>query len=118
MNHQIEWNPKAVKQLLKIPRHNAVKIKNRDYRKLSRQLSRDDENIPHEVVSYMVDNDCSIVKAWRVYLKKTQQQVAGRMGITQGSYSSIENSRTNQKATLKKLAAALEISPSQLDVHE
>ncbi|MEI8244368.1 MAG: helix-turn-helix transcriptional regulator [Lentisphaerota bacterium] len=91
-----------------------------DYKKLSHQIAQEAEaeTIPHEVVSYMVDHDCSIVKAWRVCLNKTQKAIAGKMGITQGSYSTIENSKTNQKATLEKLATALGISPVQLDVYE
>jgi len=91
-----------------------------DYKKLSHQLSQEaeSETIPHEVVSYMVDHECSIVKAWRVCLKKTQREIAEKMGITQGSYSAIENSKTNQKATLDKLASALGISTVQLDIYE
>ncbi|MDD5597889.1 MAG: helix-turn-helix transcriptional regulator [Victivallaceae bacterium] len=87
---------------------------------MSHQLRQEDETetIPHEVVSYMIDHECSIVKAWRVRLKKTQKEIAEKMGITQRSYSAIENSKTNQKATLEKIAAALEISPAQLDVYE
>jgi len=103
-----------------IPTYAVWVLPYQDYKKLSRQLSQEaeTETIPHEVVSYMVDHDCSIVKAWRVCLKKTQKEIAAKLGITQGSYSSIENSKTNQKATLEKLAAALEISPAQLDIYE
>jgi len=91
-----------------------------DYKKLSSQLHHEKEGdrIPHEVVSYMIDHDCSIVKAWRIHLKKTQKEVAERMKVTQGTYSTIENSKTNQKATLDKLAYALEISTEQLDVYD
>lgn len=91
-----------------------------DYKKLSRKLHHEEkkETVPHEVVSYMIDHDCSIVKAWRCYLKKSQKAVAAKMGITQGTYSTIENSKTNQKATLDKLAAALGISVGQLDIYD
>lgn len=103
-----------------IPTHAVWVLPYSDYKKLSEQLyhEKEAETIPHAVISYMVDYECSIVKAWRVYLKKTQKGIAAKMGITQGTYSTIENSKTNQKATLEKLADALGVTTTQLDVYD
>jgi DNA-binding XRE family transcriptional regulator len=103
-----------------IPTHAVWVLPYEEYKILSKQVRHEQQadTIPHEVVGYMIDQQCSIVKAWRIYLKKTQKYVAGEMGITQGTYSTIENSKKNQQATLRKLAAALNISTKQLDVYD
>ncbi|EMK9626379.1 transcriptional regulator, partial [Escherichia coli] len=38
----------------------------------------DNETIPHEVVSIMIDDDVSLLAAWRIYRRMTQQEVAER----------------------------------------
>ncbi|HPY90371.1 MAG TPA: helix-turn-helix transcriptional regulator [Lentisphaeria bacterium] len=69
---------------------------------------------PQEVIDYKYDNNCSFIKAWRVYLKKTQKEVAASLGITQGAYSQIENAESNQKSTLEKVSKALGLEIGQL----
>lgn len=75
-----------------------------------------DAYVPHDVVSMMVDNDWSIARAWREHLGVTQQEMAQRLGISQSAYSQQESTGRLRKASREKIAAALGISPSQLDV--
>lgn len=78
-------------------------------------IGGDEATIPHDVVKLMVENDCGPVKAWRLYRKLTQGDVADAMGISQSAYNQIENSEGKyQKRTLEKLAAALNCSQDQL----
>ncbi|EAO5289010.1 transcriptional regulator, partial [Salmonella enterica] len=35
----------------------------------------DDDSIPHDVVSIMVDDDVSLLAAWRIYRRMTQKEV-------------------------------------------
>jgi len=72
-------------------------------------------NIPHEVVGLMIKHDFSLIRAWREHLGLTQKEVAGRMGVTQGALSQMEEPGKNiRKATLKKIAEALGISVEQI----
>jgi predicted transcriptional regulator len=70
--------------------------------------------IPHEVVSATIDG-ATPVRSWREYLKLTQADVAGRLGISQPSYAKQEASESLRSASLDKIAAALGITPAQLD---
>ena len=71
--------------------------------------------VPHEIVSLMVDNDWSIIRAWREYLELTQLVVAERAGISQAALSQMESSgKRLRKATREKLAVALGITAGQL----
>lgn len=69
--------------------------------------------IPHAVVSAAVDGK-PMLQAWREYLKLTQAELAGRMGITQAGYAQIEAAKRPRKATLLKAADALGITLEQL----
>lgn len=71
--------------------------------------------IPHAVVSAMVDNDWSLLRAWREYLGMTQKEVADRAGISQAALSQMETwSQKMRKGTREKLAAAMGIEQGQL----
>ena len=74
--------------------------------------------IPDAVVGMTIEKGYSLMKAWRVYLKKTQSEVAGKLGITQGAYSQIENSKSNQKETLSKIAAVFGIEAELLTIDD
>lgn len=79
-------------------------------------ISQKDETIPHEVAKRYLLDEISIIKAWREYLKLTQKEVAGRMGITQAAYAQMEKSGARLKRdTRDKIAAAMGISASQLE---
>ena len=82
------------------------------------QKINDDLLIPQEIIDYKYDNNCSLVKAWRVYLGKTQKEVAEGLGITQGAYSQIEKTENNQKATLKKIAKIFDVEVEQLTLED
>ncbi len=85
---------------------------------LKKQKSGDwwGENIPHEVVGNIEINGLNPIKAWRLFLKLTQQQVADKIGMKQSAYSRIENNKTLPKQiTLEKIAQGLGINLNQLD---
>ncbi|EOY8363126.1 helix-turn-helix domain-containing protein [Salmonella enterica subsp. salamae] len=64
----------------------------------------DDETIPHDVISIMVDEDVSLLAAWRIYRRMTQKEVAELLGVKQSAVSQFEKVETPRKATLEKLA--------------
>ena len=72
--------------------------------------------IPHEVVKKIVLAETSPIQAWREYLNLTQADVAERMGITQAAYSQMETAKKNRKATLQRIAEALNIDYLQLKI--
>jgi len=82
------------------------------------QHDEDDENewVPHEVVEYLVDEQCSPAAAWRKHLGLTQTEVAKRIGITQAAYAQQETAKKPRKATREKIARALGIAPKLLDL--
>lgn len=73
--------------------------------------------IPHDVVERHILEGLSLVRAWREYKGLSQQDIAGKLGISQSAYSQMEKPDANlRKSTLAKLASALELSPEQLVV--
>ena len=84
------------------------------YDEYLRAYEQDCDFIPHEVVSATVDG-ASPARAWREYLKLTQADVAGRLGISQPSYAKQEARENLRTASINKIAAALGILPAQLD---
>jgi len=77
----------------------------------------EDDYVPHEVVEYLVDEQCSPATAWRKHLGLTQTEVAKRIGITQAAYAQQETAKKPRQATREKIAKALGISPKQLDLN-
>lgn len=75
---------------------------------------RDHSLIPNEVISRVVDG-ATAVRAWRDHLRMTQAEVAHKLGIAQSSYAKQEASGGLRSASIKKIAAALGITPAQLD---
>ncbi|EAW9081374.1 helix-turn-helix domain-containing protein [Salmonella enterica] len=74
----------------------------------------DDETIPHAVVSIMVDEDVSLLAAWRIYRRMTQKEVAELLGVKQSAVSQFEKVETPRKATLEKLAEIYDCRTGQL----
>ncbi|WP_175920739.1 helix-turn-helix domain-containing protein [Burkholderia pyrrocinia] len=70
--------------------------------------------IPNDVVSRTVDG-ASPARAWREHLGITQAEIAERLGISQPAYAQQEASDRLRKSSLAKIAAALGITPEQLD---
>ena len=75
-----------------------------------------DITIPHEVVEKIVLDETSPIQAWREYLNLTQAEVAEKMGISQAAYSQMETAKKNRKATLQKIAEAMNIDYLQLKI--
>ena len=74
------------------------------------------ETFPIEVSEMHAVKNYSLIKAWRIFKKKTQKEIAQAMGITQGAFSQIENNATNQAKTLNRVAEVLDISVEQLEL--
>ncbi|QHA85557.1 helix-turn-helix domain-containing protein [Serratia rhizosphaerae] len=75
----------------------------------------DDEVIPHDVVSIMVDQDVSLIAAWRIHRGLSQYEVAERLGTTQSAVSQWESVDSKpQKKTREKLAALYNCRPEQM----
>ena len=79
------------------------------------QNQGNDDLIPHEVVSRIVDG-ASPIRAWREYLHLTQEDVANRLNISQPAYAQQETVAKPRKATREKIAAAFGIKPNQLEL--
>ena len=80
------------------------------------QQKEDNITIPHEVVEKIVLNETSPIQAWREYLNLTQADIAEKMGISQAAYSQMETAKKNRKATLQKIAEAMNIDYLQLKI--
>ncbi|NRN27891.1 helix-turn-helix domain-containing protein [Photorhabdus heterorhabditis] len=74
----------------------------------------DDVTVPNGVVSIMVDQDVSILAAWRIYRGLSQLEVAEKLNTAQSTVSQWEASDRPQKRTREKLAALYNCTPEQL----
>lgn len=81
-----------------------------------RQQENKGDYIPHEVVSLMVDNDWTPVRAWREHLGLTQTDMAQRLGVSQSAYAQQESSNKLRKTSREKIAAVLGIDAELLDL--
>ena len=111
--------PTEIQTIMKDGKPAFVVIPYAEYIRLFPQAKRipAGDAVPHEVVSLMVDNDWSIIRAWREYLGFTQIEVAEKAGISQAALSQMETAgKRLRKATREKLAAAMGISAGQLAV--
>lgn len=71
--------------------------------------------IPHDIVKATLLGDVSMIRAWREYFNLTQQELAERAGMSQPALARVEKIDTKPRmTTLKKLAAAMDISVEQL----
>jgi transcriptional regulator with XRE-family HTH domain len=61
-----------------------------------------------------IERGVSSARAWREYLGLSQEEVAGRMGISQAALSQIENAKRPRRETLERLSAALGITLDQI----
>jgi len=74
-----------------------------------------EDTIPQEVAEKAILQDIPLIKAWRLHMGLTQKNVAQKARITQAALSQMERTENqNKTATLKKLAAALNVSVEQL----
>ena len=71
--------------------------------------------IPHEVVGYQVKRRVSLLAAWRMHRRMTQDQLAKAMGISQAAIAQMEHKGNKLRAsTIDKLAKILDADPAQL----
>jgi DNA-binding XRE family transcriptional regulator len=88
-----------------------------EYQRLIKNQADTDEAdvwFPNEVVKANVRGD-SLIKAWREHLGMTQAELARKAGIKQPALARLEGRDSNpRKATLKKLADAINLSVEQL----
>ena len=83
---------------------------------LQNQIESDESDVwfPNEVVKANVRGE-NLIKAWRVYLKLTQAELATKAGMKQSALARLERNTVNpRKSTLVKLAEAMGISVDQL----
>jgi hypothetical protein len=77
----------------------------------------DQDNIPHEVMGYIINNGLTPIDAWRQYKKITQKELGHKMGgLSQSATSQLLKSERPQKKTLERAAKALNIGLRQLDI--
>ncbi|MEY0026187.1 helix-turn-helix domain-containing protein [Providencia rettgeri] len=74
----------------------------------------DNLTYPNDVVRIMVDDDVSLLAAWRIYRGLSQEEVATTLDTTQSTVSQWEASDRPQKKTREKLASLYNCQPEQL----
>ena len=84
----------------------------------SSTITADEEvTFPHMVARMIAVDEMSPIKAWRIYLGKTQAQLAEDLKITQPAVAQLEHRDAKvQIRTLFKVAAALGVDVEQLRV--
>lgn len=71
--------------------------------------------LPHQVVGLCIEQNLTLIAAWRTYLGLSQQQLAEKIGISQSAIAQIEKQGSKpQQRTLIKIAEALGLSLAQL----
>ena len=83
-------------------------------RRLAVAKAQEEVSYPIDVAEMHAIKGYSLVKAWRIYLRKTQKEMADALHITQGAFSQMEKSDHNQTETLERIAKVLGIQPEQL----
>lgn len=79
------------------------------------RLIRPQTTFPHEVARANAVDGVPLPRAWREYRGLTQAEVAEKAGISQAALSQLESPKARpRKATLEKLAHALDLSVEQL----
>lgn len=77
----------------------------------------DNDNIPHEVMGFIIKDGATPIDAWRRYKKITQTKLGDKMGgLSQPAISQLLKSDRPQKKTLERAAEAMNITPKQLDI--
>lgn len=71
--------------------------------------------VPHAVVSRLVDG-ATPIRAWREHLGLTQEEVAGRLGISQSAFAQQEVVSKPRRTTREKIAKAFGINAIQLEL--
>lgn len=77
--------------------------------------SNDNATIPFEVVRLKHENNVNLLGAWRIYRGLSQQEVADKLGISQGAISQMERPDNKpQKKTLERFATIYQSQVEQM----
>ena len=82
------------------------------FRKLRPNFARG--TVPNEVVNIAYERGVSAMAAWREHLGFTQAEVASRMRVSQAAYAQMERAKRPRKATLDKVAKAMDLDAELL----
>jgi DNA-binding XRE family transcriptional regulator len=87
-----------------------------EYVKIRRPfIPKDGESVPNDVVWKTINENISLIRAWREYLGLTQKEVAKKMGITQAALSQMESGEKKlRRASIVKLADAMGLGVEQV----
>lgn len=85
------------------------------YQEFVKNFEQAQDLVPDAVVQLAFDQGMSPAKAWRTHLQLTQAEVARRMDVSQSAYAQLEAKPNLRKTSRERIAAALGISPGQLD---
>ncbi len=79
------------------------------------QSDNDDTLIPFDVVKIKHENNVNLLGAWRIYRNLSQQEVADKVGISQGAISQMERSDSKpQKKTLERFSKIYDCDVKQM----
>lgn len=77
----------------------------------------EESTTPQEVMVKCYVEGKSLIQSWREHLNLTQEEVAGRMGVTQAAYQQMEKkSARPRKTTREKIADAFGIDSELLNI--
>lgn len=85
------------------------------YQEFVKNFEQAQDLVPDAVVQLAFDQGMSPAKAWRTHLQLTQTEMARRMDVSQSAYAQLEAKPNLRKTSRERIAAALGISPGQLD---
>ena len=75
---------------------------------------RREPTVPNVVVGKVINQNLTLIRAWRDHLGLPQAVVAQRLGISQSAYAQQEAKETVRKSAREKIARSLKIDPAQL----
>lgn len=79
------------------------------------KADNDDAIIPFDVVKIKHEHNINLLGAWRIYRGLSQQEVAAKLGISQGAISQMEHKENKpQKKTLERFAKVYECEVEQM----
>jgi len=73
--------------------------------------------IPNEVVGFIMQDNLTPVAAWRKYKGVSQADIAAKIGVSQSAYAQMEAAKNPRQSTLIKIANALNIDVTMLDLN-
>jgi DNA-binding XRE family transcriptional regulator len=113
-NGQIEWAVIPYPEYQKLLDAQEMLTDIRAYDEAKASLQAGEELIPSQVVYALLDGE-NPIRVWREFRALTQQQLAGKAGISKPYLSQLESGkRRGTTDVLKRLALALDVSLEDL----